>query len=75
MSEISLIQTLKLNEEAMKDKTHYDIIKILLFEFGQYNQFKKIYTIFLEQFDKLFEKFEFENREFVIDGITINNDI
>ena len=75
MSEVSLGQTLKLKEEVLKEKSHYEIIKILIFDLGQFNQFKKIYTIFLDQFNKLFDKFELKNGEFVIDDVTITNDI
>lgn len=75
MSETSLAKTLKMQEDTFKDKTQYDIIKFLIFDLGQFIQFKKIYTIFLDQFNKLFDKFEFKQREFVIDDVTIDSDI
>ena len=75
MSEKSLGQALKIKEELLEGKTQYDIIKILLLDLGQFNQYKDIYTLFLEQLNKIFNKFEFKNREFIIDDVTINSDI
>ena len=75
MSEVSLGQALKIKEEVLEGKSQYDIIKILLQDLGQFNQYKNIYTLFLEQLGKIFYKFDFKNGEFIIDDITITSDI
>jgi len=73
MSEDNLKKSLGLQNK--NELTHYEIIKILIFDLGQYNQYKKIYTLFIEQLNKLFKKVELKNKELIVDGITITGDI
>ena len=63
-----------------KTKSFIDLVKMIVFDFGQYDQFRYIYNLLLEQFPLLFSsedkfKVDMENKELTINGINITNEI
>ena len=53
---------------------------MIVFDFGQYDQFRYIYNLLLEQFPLLFSaedefKVDMKNKELTINGINITNEI
>ena len=63
-----------------KTKSFIDLVKMIVFDFGQYDQFRYIYNLLLEQFPLLFSsedefKVDMKNKELTINGINITNEI
>jgi len=58
-------------------ETQFDFLKLLMFDFGQFDKYKDIYTIFQNQLQIILPeiKIDIQNKEISVNGITITNEI
>lgn len=69
----------KFKETIIQNSNFSDLsfLKMLLYDLGAYDKFRETYTILCEQLPILFPGFALDpvNHEFVIDGVTITDEI
>ena len=60
-----------------KIETQFDFLKLLMLDFGQFDKYKDVYTIFKNQLQIILPeiKIDIQNKEISVNGITITNEI